>query len=65
LADSVTVCSALNTAGIQEFLNSRWNQRSAMDAGYGDGHAMRHFVEIIKSDDFWNKADQKVFHQSS
>lgn len=65
LADSVTVCSALNPEGIQEFLMSRWNQRSAMDAGYGDGHAMHHFVQIIKSDEFWNKADQKVFHQTS
>jgi UDP-N-acetylglucosamine 2-epimerase (hydrolysing) len=65
LADSVTVCSALNVKGIQEFLNSRWNQRSETDAGYGDGQAMHHFVQIIKSDEFWNKADQKVFHQTS
>jgi UDP-N-acetylglucosamine 2-epimerase (hydrolysing) len=65
LADSVTVCSALNAKGIQEFLNSRWNQRSATDAGYGDGQAMRHFVQIIKSDEFWSKADQKVFHHLS
>lgn len=65
LADSVTVCSALNAKGIQEFLNSRWNQRSDTDAGYGDGQATHHFVQIIKSDEFWNKADQKVFHQTS
>ena len=61
LADSVTVCNALNAEGIHEFLNSRWGQRSPTDAGYGDGQAMDHFVQIIKSDEFWNKADQKVF----
>lgn len=64
LADSVTVCSALDTLAIEEFLQNQWNKRSSADAGYGDGQAMQHFVQIIQSQDFWSKADQKVYHQS-
>jgi len=65
LADSVTFCNALDPHGIQKFLQTQWNKRAKADVGYGDGQAMQHFVQIIKSQDFWNKADQKVFHQSS
>jgi UDP-N-acetylglucosamine 2-epimerase (hydrolysing) len=65
LADSVTVCSALDTQGIEKFLQNQWNKRATADAGYGDGQAMQHFVRIIQSQDFWSKADQKVFHQSN
>lgn len=35
------------------------------DASYGDCQSLRHFVQILGSLDFWNKLDQKVFHQTS
>jgi UDP-N-acetylglucosamine 2-epimerase (hydrolysing) len=65
LADSVTVCSAMDTQGIENFLQIHWNKRAKGDAGYGDGQATQHFVQIIQNKDFWSKADQKVFHQIS
>ncbi|WP_322991712.1 UDP-N-acetylglucosamine 2-epimerase [Limnohabitans sp.] len=64
LAHSVTVCNALDVEGINRFLDTCWNKRSRADSSYGDGQAMRHFVEIMSSPDFWGKSDQKVFHQS-
>jgi UDP-N-acetylglucosamine 2-epimerase (hydrolysing) len=65
LADSVTVCSAMDTQGIEKFLQMQWNKRTKGDAGYGDGQATLHFVQIIQNQDFWSKSDQKVFHQAS
>jgi UDP-N-acetylglucosamine 2-epimerase (hydrolysing) len=65
LADSVMVCNALDGEGIRHFLTTCWNKRLTTDASYGDGQAMGHFVQILSSMDFWNKSDQKVFHQTS
>ena len=65
LADSVMVCNALDGEGIRHFLTTCWNKRLTTDASYGDGQAMGHFVQILGSMDFWNKSDQKVFHQTS
>lgn len=64
LAESVSVCHALDRNGIQQFLDACWSQHSAIDRSYGDGHAMTHFVEILGSQDFWTKSGQKVFHQT-
>lgn len=65
VADSVMVCNALDGEGIRHFLTTCWNKRLTTDASYGDGQAMGHFVQILGSLDFWNKSDQKVFHQTS
>ena len=65
LADSVMVCNALDGNGIRHFLTTCWNKRSTTDASYGDGQAMRHFVQILTGPDFWSKSSQKVFHQNS
>jgi UDP-N-acetylglucosamine 2-epimerase (hydrolysing) len=62
LASSVKVCNAMDVAEIEDFLNTCWSQRAQRDASYGDGQAMRHFVEVMLSPDFWSKSDQKVFH---
>ena len=65
VADSVMVCNALDGEGIRHFLTTCWHKRLTPDASYGDGQAMGHFVQILGSLDFWNKSDQKVFHQTS
>lgn len=65
LADSVMVCNALDGEGIRHFLSTCWNKRSTTDASYGDGQAMRHFVQILTSPYFWSMSSQKVFHQNS
>ena len=63
LADSVIACNSMDIKCIEQFLNNCWNKRSRADASYGDGHAMRQFVQIMGSPDFWTKSAQKVFHQ--
>ena len=61
-AHSVTLCSAMDINVIERFLNTCWNKRSDTDASYGDGQAMRHFVQVMANPEFWEKSNQKVFH---
>jgi UDP-N-acetylglucosamine 2-epimerase (hydrolysing) len=52
-ADSVTICSAIDVAGISDFLVKNWLTRSNVSDSFGKGSAAALFLKIIADPEFW------------
>jgi UDP-N-acetylglucosamine 2-epimerase (hydrolysing) len=62
-ADSVTVCSAFDTATIAAFLRSHWAARASTDQAYGQGLASAQFVSVLEQAVYWSQPQQKAFSE--
>lgn len=60
-APSLMHCSALDSKGITHFLNTVWGKRFTPYQGFGSGNAAELFVNILKTESFWQKDLQKCF----
>jgi UDP-N-acetylglucosamine 2-epimerase (hydrolysing) len=58
---SITACSAMEKAVIDQFLQDTWARRFPPDVTFGNGNAATGFVETINHPSFWYQPLQKSF----
>ena len=66
-AFSASICklAAEDTVGILEFITTNWFKRYERQGEFGDGNATQKFIDLLKSDAFWQRSMQKKFHDIS
>jgi UDP-N-acetylglucosamine 2-epimerase (hydrolysing) len=64
-APSITSVDAHQIDRIGAFFATEWGRSYAIDAQFGHGSAAEQFVDILKSDAFWARGFQKVFHDDA
>lgn len=61
ISKGVVSCMADDDAKIQHFLFNIWGTSLRGHRGFGNGSAVKHFVDLLKQDAFWTAPLQKTF----
>jgi len=48
-----------------DFIATNWQKRHERQAEFGDGNATQRFVDLLKTEAFWQRSMQKQFHDIS
>ena len=59
---SISKLPAEDTIGILGFISTNWHKRYERQGEFGDGNATHKFIDLLKSEAFWQRAMQKQFH---
>ncbi|MDC0430922.1 UDP-N-acetylglucosamine 2-epimerase [Paracoccaceae bacterium] len=59
---SITKADAGQQDKIARFLQQNWHSRHPRQTEFGHGNATRKFIDILKSDAFWQRSMQKYFN---
>ena len=62
---SIAKLAAEDTQGILDFIATNWQKRHERQAEFGDGNATQRFVDLLKTEAFWQRSMQKQFHDIS
>ena len=62
---SIAKLAAEDTQGILDFIATNWQKRYERQAEFGDGNATQRFVDLLKTEAFWQRSMQKQFHDIS
>jgi UDP-N-acetylglucosamine 2-epimerase (hydrolysing) len=59
---SITKADAGQQDKIARFLQQNWHSRHPRQTEFGHGNATQKFIDILKSDAFWQRSMQKYFN---
>jgi UDP-N-acetylglucosamine 2-epimerase (hydrolysing) len=62
---SISKLAAEDTNGILDFIATNWDKYYERQTEFGDGNATQKFIDLLKSDTFWQRSMQKKFHDVS
>tara|TARA_B100000768_G_scaffold181676_1_gene205719 strand:- start:6318 stop:7448 length:1131 start_codon:yes stop_codon:yes gene_type:complete len=62
---SIAKLAAEDTQGILDFIATNWQKRHERQAEFGDGNATQRFVDLLKTEAFWQRSMQKKFYDIS
>ena len=62
---SISKLAAEDTNGILDFIATNWHKSYERQTEFGDGNATQKFINLLKSNTFWQRSMQKKFHDIS